>query len=171
MHQNKIIEIINKANSFYSEALQNRSDTLTDPELLQLLELKYGGYVLVPEPTIKPAGVIKFKSTSHIGGDRMSVFFNNYSIKYSEYLSPLRNSEELINILEVGILKGTGLAVWSEYFEKKRIFGFDYNLKNFESNKKNLIELGAFKDGLPTIKFFDQFADNSATLRETFLGG
>ena len=37
MHQNKIIEIINKANSFYSEALQNRSDTLTDPELLQLL--------------------------------------------------------------------------------------------------------------------------------------
>jgi hypothetical protein len=60
------------------------------------------------------------------------------------------------------------LAVWNDYFETKRIYGFDYNLGNFESNKENLIELGAFKDGLPTIKFFDQFADNSDTLLETF---
>jgi hypothetical protein len=92
MQQNKIIEIINKANSFYSEALQNRYDTLTDSELLQLLELKYGGYVTVPPPTIKPPGIVKFKNVHHIGGDRMSVFFNNYSVKYSEYLSPLRKS-------------------------------------------------------------------------------
>jgi hypothetical protein len=102
------------------------------------------------------------------GGDRMNVLLHDYSSKYSEYLLPLRHSEKLIRILEVGILTGTGLAVWSEYFNKKVIYGFDYDLGNFESNKNNLMELGAFRDGLPVTKLFDQFADNSRTLRETF---
>jgi hypothetical protein len=74
----------------------------------------------------------------------------------------------LIRILEVGILKGTGLAVWSEYFNNKEIYGFDYDLGNFEDNKSYLIELGAFKDGLPITMFYDQFADNSETLKKTF---
>jgi hypothetical protein len=102
------------------------------------------------------------------GGDRMNIFFHDYSCKYSEYLSPLRQSDDLIRILEVGILKGTGLAIWSEYFKNKEIYGFDYDLGNFEDNKNNLIELGAFKDGLPITKFYDQFADNSETLKKTF---
>ena len=102
------------------------------------------------------------------GGDRLNVFFHDYSCKYSEYLMPLRKSEDPIKILEIGILKGTGLAVWSEYFNNKDIYGFDYDLGNFEDNKTNLIELGAFKDGLPITMFYDQFADNSETLKETF---
>jgi hypothetical protein len=97
----------------------------------------------------------------------MNVFFHDYSSKYSEYLSPLRQSD-LIRILEVGILKGTGLAIWSKYFDNKEIYGFDYDLGNFEDNKSNLIELGAFKDGLPITMFYDQFADNSETLYKTF---
>ena len=167
LQQNKIKEIIYKANIYYRVALENKKAKITDPEYLQLLELKYGGYVTVP-PTINPAGTVKFEKVTHIGGDRMNVFFHGYSGKYSEYLSPLKQSKEPINILEVGILKGTGLAVWSEYFDRKQIYGFDYNLSNFEDNKENLLELGAFKDGLPITRFFDQFADNSETLRETF---
>ena len=66
-------------------------------------------------------------------------------------------------------MKGTGLAVWDEYFDVKRIYGFDYDLGNFEQNKNNLLKLGAFKKKeLPTLRFFDQFADNSKTLEETF---
>jgi hypothetical protein len=41
----------------------------------------------------------------------MKVFFHDYSSKYSEYLSPLSQSDDLVRILEIGILKGTGLAV------------------------------------------------------------
>jgi hypothetical protein len=98
----------------------------------------------------------------------MNVFFHDYSSKYSEYLSPLSQSDDLIRILEVGILKGTGLAVWSKYFKNKEIYGFDYDLGNFEDNKSNLMELGAFKDGMPITMFYDQFADNSETLKKTY---
>jgi hypothetical protein len=98
----------------------------------------------------------------------MNLLLHDYSDKYSEYLMRLRKSESAIQILEVGILKGTGLAVWSEYFNKKVIYGFDYDLGNFKRNKNNLIELGTFKDGLPITKLFDQFADNSKIPRETF---
>jgi alpha-mannosidase len=98
----------------------------------------------------------------------MNIFLHDYSYKYSEYLLPLRQSDDLIRILEIGILKGTGLAIWSEYFLNKKIYGFDYDLGNFEINKKFLIDKGAFKDGLPTLAFFDQFADNSLLLQNIF---
>jgi len=150
---------ISKSLKYYEYYLKNKAD-LSESEILEFLEMKYGGPVF-SNPNRLTLG-------SAAGGDRMSPFFHSYSLKYSEYLSPLRQSEEPINILEVGILKGTGLAIWSDYFERKRIHGFDYDLSNFENNIDNLLELGAFKDGLPVTKFFDQFSDNTEILRETF---
>ena len=166
--QNRISEIIFTANKFYKETLQNRLESLSDQEYLQYLELKFGGYVTNVSPTIVKSDVVRIKGIEHTGGDRMSVFFNNYSNMYSNYLKPLRHSNKTIQLLEVGILKGTGLAVWDEYFDNKIIYGFDYDLGNFEQNKSNLLELGAFKKELPSLKFYDQFADNSKTLEETF---
>ena len=168
LQRHKVNEIINRANTYYKESLESRVDSLTDPEYLQLLELKYGGYITEVPATIDSSKVNKIHSGNLTGGDRMNVFFHDYSSKYSEYFSPLRQSDDLIRILEVGILKGTGLAVWSEYFNNKEIYGFDYDLGNFEDNKSNLIELGAFKDGLPITLFYDQFSDNSETLKKTF---
>jgi len=172
LQRNKIDKIINKANTYYKELLETKIDSITDPEYLQLLELKYGGYVSNIKrrevSTKDPRSKGQIKSGGMSGGDRMNVFLHDYSSKYSEYLLPLRYSEKLIRILEVGILRGTGLAVWSEYFNKKEIYGFDYDLGNFEENKQKLVKLGAFKDGEPILKFFDQFSDNSEILRQTF---
>jgi hypothetical protein len=156
-----------RANDFYVDSMNNRHDSLSDPEYLQFLEIKHDGYITEVPATIDSSKVKKIYSGSHTGG-RMNVFFHDYSFKYSEYLTPLSQSDDLIRILEVGILKGTGLAVWSEYFNNKEIYGFDYDLGNFEDNKSYLIELGAFKDGLPITMFYDQFADNSETLKKTF---
>ena len=170
--QQRISEIILTANKFYKETLQNSRDNLSDPEYLQFLELKYGGLVQnVSRNNVSPhdpRSKRQLQEGGMQGGDRMNVFFHNYSEKYSQYLEPLRHSKKTIHLLEVGILKGTGLAVWDWYFDNKRIYGFDYDLGNFEQNKNNLLELGAFKNELPTLKFFDQFADNSKTLDETF---
>lgn len=166
--QNRISEIILTANKFYKETLQNRLESLSDPEYLQYLELKFGGYVTNVSPTIVKSDVVRIKGTGHTGGDRMSMFFKNYSKIYSKYLKPLRHSNKPIQLLEVGILKGNGLAMWEEYFDNKKIYGFDYDLGNFEQNKSNLLELGAFKKELPTVKFYDQFVENSKTLEETF---
>jgi hypothetical protein len=161
MNNLMITELSKQYYEFYLK--QNyKLQNLTGSEYLQFLELKYGGYITGVSPTNN------FYDGSHTGGDRMNVFFHNYSEKYSHYLKPLRNSEEIINVLEIGILRGTGLAVWDEYFENKRIYGFDYDLGNFEQNKNKLLELGAFQKTLPTLKFFDQFADNSDSLKDNF---
>lgn len=161
-------EIFFTAKVFYEYSLKNRFDNLTDPELLQFLEIKYGGYNTDVSATINLNDVARIYGGKHSGGDRMNIFFNNYSKKYSEYLKPLRHSKLSINILEVGILEGTGLAVWDEYFVNKQIFGFDYDLGNFSRNKNKLIDLGAFQKNLPTIKFYDQFSNNTETLERCF---
>lgn len=166
--QKRMNEVILTANKFYKESLQSRFDNLTDSEYLQFLELKYGGYVTDVTAIINSVDVSRFYDGNLTGGDRMNVFFHNYSKEYSWYLKPLRISRKQINVLEVGILKGTGLAVWDEYFDNKKIYGFDYDLGNFYENKNNLIKLGAFKKQLPTLKFFDQFSDNSNTLNTIF---
>lgn len=144
---------------YYYEYYLKNYEKLDSAEILQYLEMKYGG------PIFHKSN-LNFGGTS--GGDRFNVFFHNYSKKYSEYLNSLRYSKKQINILEIGILKGTGLAVWDEYFDNKKIYGFDYDLINFEQHKINLIELGAFQNELPILKFYDQFADNSEMLNEIF---
>jgi hypothetical protein len=165
---NKIDELIINSNKFYYGYLKMNIDQLTDSELIQYLELKYGGYSRNVNATIKATEVKKLKGISHIGGDRMSVFFKDYSQIYSEYLEPLKKRKHSVNLLEIGILKGTGLAVWDEYFENKQIYGFDYDLGNYKRNLSNLVSRGAFKKEFPTVKFFDQFSDNSNMLKEIF---
>jgi hypothetical protein len=102
-----------RANDFFMDSIKNRHGSHSDPEYLQFLEIKYGGYITEIPATIDASKVEKFYIGTLTGGDRMNVFFHDYSSKYSEYLSPLRQSDDLIRILEVGILKGTGLALWS----------------------------------------------------------
>ena len=93
--------------------------------------MKYGG------PFFSDNNALHFGSAA--GGDRFNKFFHSYHDNYTRYLEPIRKSDRLKIILEIGILNGTGLAIWDEYFDNKRIYGFDYNLGNFEQNKNNLL--------------------------------
>ena len=164
---NNLLKLSKKYYDFYL-SYNLKLNKLTDSEYLQYLEKKYGGYITDVPTTIKSDGENRIYVYNHTGGDRMNVFLHNYSEKYSNYLKDLRSSKRTILLLEVGILKGTGLAIWDEYFENKKIYGFDYDLGNIEQNMNNLLALGAFGLGLPTLKFFDQFADNKKVLKETF---
>ena len=145
---------------YYYNYYLTSKEKLEPAEYLQFLEMKYSGPVFF-SPNIHTFG-------SATGGDRMNEFFHCYSDVYARYLEPIRKSNRKLIILEIGILNGTGLAIWDEYFVNKKIYGFDYDLRNFEQNKSKLLELGAFLKKLPTLKFYDQFADNSKTLEETF---
>ena len=169
----KKYDIYNKhfdlALNYYKSYLLCNLERLTDSEYLQYLEIRFGGYITDVKATITSETVSRIYEGNHTGGDRMNVFYHDYSSKYSEYLHPLKDSTNSINLLEIGILNGTGLAIWDTYFSNKQLFGFDYDLGNFENNKMNLISLGAFKNELPKLRFFDQFADNSKTLKETFM--
>lgn len=163
----RINEILNLSSSYYNYYLFNK-EILTGPEILQYLEMKYGGYVTNVPPTIDKTQVKKLFSGYHTGGDRMNVFFHNYSEKYFEYLKEFQISNKILNVVEIGILNGTGLAIWDGFFQNKKLYGLDYDLGNIQGNLGYLISKGAFKDGLPVLSYYDQFTDNSNTLSMLF---
>ncbi|WP_433924224.1 glycosyltransferase [Vreelandella sp. 21] len=109
---------------------------------------------------------------THIGGDRMSMNYHGYSVAYSSYLLPLikRKSGQKLTIIEVGILRGTGLAIWCDLFPEARVIGLDLDPNIFAEYRPVLEELGAFKKNEPEVYSFDQFADNRQKVREILKG-
>ncbi len=134
-------------------------------------EKKYGGLVKgIKKRKISdedPRTQAELEQVGLQGGDRMSV--HGYADKYARYLLPfvLRNilDPHPITLIEVGILKGTGLATWSDLFPGARIIGLDLDLSYFQENMSSLRELGAFTVRTPELLEFDQFKDNSHTVK------
>lgn len=58
-----------------------------------------------------------------IGGDRM--LHHGYAKKYAEYLLPFLNRVQPVTVLECGILRDTGIAIWCDLFQEGRIIGLD----------------------------------------------
>ena len=104
------------------------------------------------------------------GGDRMSPRRHNYGVIYERYLRPFLESEKPVTLAEVGILQGTGLALWSDLFPNGRVIGFDIDLTHFESNLSRLLRLGAFQAQNHEVHLFDGFRDNSRHLADILQG-
>ena len=145
------------------------------PEWLVLAELKYGGIQQkVPRRKVSgsdPRTPSELVTGGMIGGDRMSANHHGYAGKYAQYLAPFleRNSAEL-TIVEVGILKGTGLAMWSDLFPQSRIIGLDIDLSHFRDNLPFLKSLNAFAHRDVVVREFDQFLDNRDYVQEILEG-
>ena len=108
------------------------------------------------------------------GSDRMSGKYHDYSKCYAAWLNEWRqrveNSPEDFNpllVAEIGILKGSGLAIWSDLFGcDAQIHGFDRYLQNTVDNMGFMKSRGAFaKDNLHLHKM-EQMNDNSAMIQE-----
>jgi len=106
-----------------------------------------------------------------IGGDRMTSRHHGYAGRYAQYLEPfVRSPNQRLVLVEVGILRGTGLAVWSELFPAGRIIGLDIDLSHFHEYETHLRHKGAFRAGNVTVSQFDQFAENSGLLEGLLMG-
>lgn len=129
-------------------------------------ELKYGGMVTnVKRQKVSPwdpRTIQQVEAGGMTGGDRM--LHHGYAIKYSEFLGPYIRNNEPVVMVEFGILKGTGLAVWCDLFKNGRIIGLDIDLHHIERNRENLLALGAFRHNDYEIYEFDQFLDNQRYL-------
>lgn len=132
---------------------------------LVLKELQYGGIVKdIPRDVVSendprtPEELIKGGMT---GGDRMSRLFHGYADIYAKYMAPYVEGEAPVVLVEVGILQGTGVAIWSDLFKKRgRIIGLDIDLKNIKNNISNLKSKGAFKYNNLELYEFDQYKNN-----------
>jgi len=120
----------------------------------------YGGFVTnIQRNLISDQDERNFEKSTHryTGGDRM--FHHNYAKYYSRKLKKFLNKK--ICLCEVGILKGSGLAVWSDLFQGSRIIGLDIDLTHFYNNFNHLKYKNAFSIKDPELYIFDQFKSNS----------
>jgi len=129
-------------------------------------EIKYGGYITNVQRNkvspIDPRSEEKIETGGMTGGDRM--LHNGYATKYSKYILPYVNSNKQVTLAEVGILMGTGLAIWCDLFPNGRILGFDIDLTHINRNMSRLKSIGAFKRNIPELYEYDQFLDNTKYL-------
>lgn len=163
----------------HEEALYAESENITlSIKILEnwliSTEQHYGGLVKVnqrrrisPFDTRSPEILAK---TSMQGGDRMS--FHDYGKKYAEFLLPFLLKNRLegypITVVEIGILKGSGLAIWGDLFSNGRIIGLDIDLSYTTENLEHLKQLGAFKNADLELYEFDQYQKNSENMRNIF---
>jgi hypothetical protein len=101
------------------------------------------------------------------GGDRM--FTHGYAPHYAHHFRRFL-SRPSVTVVEVGILKGSGLGIWCELFSGGRVVGLDIDLSHVNENMENLRSLGAFAHLSPELYEFDQLDPDSDLLNRIFGG-
>jgi hypothetical protein len=139
------------------------------PEWFIAAEMKYGGHATnVPRravSTADPRSAASLRIGGMTGGDRM--FHHGYAAVYAEHLQPFVSRRfDPLTVVEAGILRGSGLAMWSELFPRADIIGLDIDLSHVRENLPNLKERGAFPGREPELHVFDQFLDGRQRMKE-----
>lgn len=153
-------------NSIYFQNADDLKEWLFDREL------HYGGVQSgVPRRSVSPLdprSEDQIRQGGMTGGDRMSV--HGYAADYAKFLLPLvQRRNRRVVVAEVGILRGTGLAVWSDLFPQGRIIGLDIDPSHVKEHMPILKALGAFSSVMPELYDFDQFVDQKKRLHN-YLG-
>lgn len=130
------------------------------PEDLIDLEQQFGGRERVPAKTFSPHDPRHPSSRrSCISGSRMGL--PTYAMTYAKTLNKFNPENRPLVILELGILKGVGLAVWCSLFPTSRIIGLDVDVTHFLWNERNLRERGAFQLNQPEVFTYDELDSNN----------
>jgi hypothetical protein len=130
-------------------------------------ERHYGGWTLVTARYISPhLRPDQIKSGLMRGGDRMR--HHGYAKHYAKYIR--RFIGKPIVCVEVGILKGTGLAIWSDLFPHGQVIGLDIDPSHFKENEPTLRRLGAFPTNNVSVYSFDQFDCDPQTFSQILRG-
>lgn len=122
--------------------------------------------ILSPSVVQIPAVFSKFeKLRSHEllnhGGDKFSARNHGYARTYSKVLQSLPAKGA---VLEVGVLTGISLGVWSQAKPHWKIFGLDLNLDRYHKNLIFLKSAGCFQDSNPTVLEFDCYRPDTDEL-------
>jgi SAM-dependent methyltransferase len=133
---------------------------------LMALETQFGGYhTKVPWNVRSPHSRRPIKCPWLTGGDRMTR--HGYAKYYAEVL--VRKCPQVI--VELGVLRGTGLAIWCELFPFARVIGLDIDPEHFSGAYESLVEKGAFSVNQPEVHRFDELAPDAAQQLTRILAG
>jgi hypothetical protein len=116
-----------------------------------------------------PRSLMQLSVGGMTGGDRMA--HHGYARFYAHHLDRfVQKRLAALTIVEVGILRGGGLAMWSSLFPNADIIGLDIDPTHFYDNVEDLRRRGAFKERLPEVHTFDQFEDGAKRLSDILEG-
>jgi SAM-dependent methyltransferase len=139
-----------------------------NPDRLVELEQRFGGYHTgVPWGRVSPHGNLSEADARNswlTGGDRMGL--HGYAPAYAAALA----GKSPRVIVELGILRGTGLAMWCELFPDARVIGLDIDPSMFRGNLPDLLARGAFARNEPEVYEFDELAPDAADRLARILG-
>lgn len=106
------------------------------------------------------------------GGDRMG--WHGYAETYADAITERFGTDIPIKgrhvIVELGVLLGTGLAMWCELFPESRVIGLDLDVAPYEASRPHLERLGAFKANRPEVHKFDELAPDAGIKLAEILG-
>lgn len=88
---------------------------------------------------------------NYTGGDKTSIG-NNFTKEYALLFDPIRTKK--IILLELGVLCGKSLAMWSDYFSNGLIYGIDVDIKQYYNNEKDLRRHGGLLNN--NVKIIEQ---------------
>lgn len=140
------------------------------------IEQRFGGLQRgVPRRRVSPhdpRSRAELDSGGMQGGDRM--LHHGYSAHYAQYLLPLQQrsrSGKGLTIVELGVLRGSGLALLCELFPKARVIGLDIDTSHFREHRGTLERLGAFRKGSPEVHEFDELSSEAPRRLAGILAG
>lgn len=140
---------------------------------LEQLEVRFGGVQRNVErrrvSRYDPRGPVSQIRGTMQGGDRMCE--HGYSAHYANHLLPRMKCAGLV-VVEIGVLRGSGLALLCEIFPKaSRVIGLDVDPSHYRGHRKTLEALGAFRKKSPEVHEFDELAPDAALRLAGILAG
>ena len=155
-------EYLHKLSKFFVKNKKKKIKRYTK-EWLIVHEFFFGGaqYVVPPFQKFNPQQ--EKKNQYFLGGDKMLMKDKaNFFLKLRE-----DNKKNIKNIVELGVLNGSSLAILSKLFPTSKIYGFDIEVSNFSKNYNFFKENGAFKIK-PSVYYLDQFNISKNYLNKIF---
>ena len=96
----------------------------------------------------------------NLGGDKMAADRNGYA----EFYSWLTGKVDPGTLVELGVFRGSSLAVWDAVWPGVQLLGLDLELGRYEKNLPLLLERGAFPKSLPEVRTFDAYEPDVTTI-------
>jgi len=95
----------------------------------------------------------------HAYGGCYAAVFDAFAELWQEAFAQSQRQNQKLMAGELGILSGSGVAIWSEIFANAELHGYDRFLNNTLKNMPFLRSKGAFRHGELQLHFWDQMSD------------
>jgi len=98
----------------------------------------------------------------NLGGDKMATDRNGYADFYAWLIGKVQPE----TLVELGVFRGSSLAVWDAVWPGIRLLGLDLELGRYEKNLPTLLDRGAFPNGLPEVREFDAYKPDPSVITD-----